>query len=75
MEHTPELTGIMESYSPRNQILLSRNWQWPGLTEGTPKNQKLTPHRYWQWPNRAKAQLGHRSRLRQPGRLKVAGRR
>ena len=75
MEHTPELTGIMESYSPRNQILLSRNWQWPRPMEGTLRNQKLTPHRNWQWPNRAKAQLGHCSRLKRPGRLKTADRR
>jgi hypothetical protein len=75
MEQTPELTGTMEIYTPRNQILPSRNWQWPRLREGTPRNQRLTSHRDWQWPDRAKAQLGHRSRLRGPGRLKAAGRR
>ena len=75
MEQTPELTGIMESYSPKNQILPSRDWQWPGLTEGPSMTQKLTSHRDWQWPDRAKAQLGRRSRLRRPGRLKAAGRR
>jgi hypothetical protein len=41
MEQTPELTGIMENYSPKNQILPSRNWQWPGLTEGTLMTQRL----------------------------------
>ncbi len=75
MEQTPELTGIMESYSPKNQILPSRNWQWPGLTEGPSMTQKLTSYRDWRWPDRAKAQLGHRSRLGEPGRLNSAGRR
>jgi hypothetical protein len=40
MEQTPEATGIMEGI-PMNQILPSRNWQWPGLTEGTPMTQRL----------------------------------